>query len=772
MKRLKIDPKYIDVNLTRTIIIFAVLMFYCFYLSLDNFISGSDTIGYLALFCSIMTIVALMLLSICKFGKKPYRILKHIAIIIQCMVFWFTFAEFLYTGGTGGTSIFLIFASAPVGFFFFNLFYGSLFSSVLFIGMVIYMNTPLHLIGYQFPEMYYKRLPIMYLVEVIVCAIAQYETDKAKIEQDLALEEARLASEAKTDFLANTSHEIRTPINAVLGMNEMILRESIGARKLPGDDPVALKKAFEKITNYADNVGSAGSNLLAIINDILDFTKIEEGKMDIIDVRYRLSTVLIDVSNMIDFKAKSKSLMYATDVEENLPDELWGDEVRVRQIITNLLTNAVKYTDEGSVILKVRKDGSYQDPEDNRMIRIVISVTDTGRGIREEDMDRLFDKFERFDMEKNSTIEGTGLGLAITRSLLDMMGGSIHVESEYGRGSTFTVTFPQRVMSDEIIGDYKERYREHQGEKAKYREKFRAPDAHILIVDDTKMNLVVAREFLKDTLVQIDTARNGIEAVDKASRTPYDVILMDQRMPQMDGIEALRNIKGQGGPNNDTPVICLTADAVIGAKERYLSLGFTDYLTKPIDSGALERMLRKYLPSDKMTVIEEDSSMTGTLSDRDDPEARNSFLIQSGIDIRKGISNSGEDEVFYRSLLAEYLYNSVEKKEQIEEFLSKEDYGNYGVQVHGLKSTSATIGATRLAEYAAALEKAAKVGDTAFIDEHHKDTMAEYERILKVLEQAVSEQDRLSDSYVEDDGVLEFAPKNLEFAPKNTEGNE
>jgi len=762
VKKIKIDPKYVDVNITRTIIIFAVLMCYCFYLSLDNFISGSDTIGYLALFCSIMTIVALSLLSICKFGRKPYLVLKHIAIVIQCIVFWFTFAEFLYTGGTGGTSIFLIFASAPIGFFFFNLFYGSLFSSVLFIGMVIYMNTPLHLLGYQFPEMYYKRLPIMYLVEVIVCAIAQYETDRAKIKQDMALEEARLASEAKTDFLANTSHEIRTPINAVLGMNEMILRESTGAGKLPNDDPVALKKAFEKITNYAGNVSSAGTNLLAIINDILDFTKIEEGKMDIIDVNYKLSSVLIDVSNMIDFKAKAKSLMYATDVDENLPEDLWGDEVRVRQIITNLLTNAVKYTDEGSVILKVRKDGSYQDPEDDRTIRLVISVTDTGRGIREQDMDRLFDKFERFDMEKNSTIEGTGLGLAITRRLLDMMGGDISVESEYGRGSVFTVSFPQRVVSDELIGDYKEKYKQHQAEKVKSKEKFRAPDAEILIVDDTKMNLVVAREFLKDTQIKIDTARNGIEGVEKASRSKYDVILMDQRMPQMDGVEALRIIKGEKGPNDDTPVICLTADAVIGAKERYLSLGFTDYLTKPIDSVALERMLKKYLPADKVQIIvKKTREDTDPVFDRE-TELRYKDLIETGVDVKKGISNGGGDESFYRSLLAEYLYSSSEKKEQMDIFIGKQDLKNYGILAHGLKSTSATIGADSLSSLAAALERAAKADDTIYIYDHHEETMAEYEKILNVLKQTVTEQDRVNDDIVEEDGVLEFAPKNSE----------
>ncbi len=604
MKKLKIDPKYVDVNLTRTILIFAVIVLYCVYLSFDNFINGSDMIGMLAMFCAIMTAIALSLLSACKFGDKPHKALMHIAISLQCIVFWFTFGEFLYTGGTGGTSIFLIFASAPVAFYFFNLFYGSLFSGVLCVGMFIYMNTPLHLLGYQFPEMYYKRLPIMYLVEVIMCAIAQYEADKAKIKQDQALEEARMASEAKSDFLANTSHEIRTPINAVLGMNEMIIRETVKVESIADDDVAGMRNAFNKISDYAGNVDSAGNNLLAIINDILDFTKVEEGKIDIIEVDYQLSSILKDLSNMIHFRAKDKNLAFIQDVDEALPDHLWGDEVRVRQIITNLLTNAVKYTDIGSITLKIRSTEVPETSDGHKMVGLVVSVTDTGRGIRPEDMDKLFDKFERIDMEKNSTIEGTGLGLAITKNLLDMMGGDIKVESRYGVGSVFTVMIPQRVVSYEPIGDFKEKFRQHLDQKIVSREIFRAPDAKVLIVDDTRMNIIVAKEFLKDTQIQIDTAGNGAEAVTKSATTPYDLILMDQRMPLMDGVEALHNIrKDMKSPNNDIPIICLTADAVIGAKERYLSQGFTDYLTKPIDSNALERMLKKYLPRDKVITV-------------------------------------------------------------------------------------------------------------------------------------------------------------------------
>ena len=766
VNKLKIDPKYVDVNLTRTLLIFSVIVLYCVYLSIDSFLKGSDMVSLLALFCAIMTAIAVALLSVCKFGDKPRKALMHIAITLQCIVFWFTFGEFLYTGGTGGTSIFLIFASAPVAFFFFNLFYGSLFSGVLFVGMVIYMNTPLHLLGYQFPEMYYKRLPIMYLVEVIMCAIAQYETDKAKIQQDLALEEARMASEAKSDFLANTSHEIRTPINAVLGMNEMIIRETVRAESMADDDIAGMKNAFNKISDYAGNVDSAGNNLLAIINDILDFTKVEEGKMDIIEVDYQLSSVLNDVSNMIHFRAKEKNLAFIQDVDETLPDHLWGDEVRVRQVITNLLTNAVKYTDIGSVTLKIRSTEVPETADGHKMVGLEVSVTDTGRGIRPEDIDKLFGKFERIDMQKNSTIEGTGLGLAITKRLLDMMGGDISVDSKYGIGSVFTIMIPQRVVSYEPIGDFREKFKQNLDQKITYHEIFRAPDAKVLIVDDTRMNIIVAKEFLKDTQIQIDTASNGVEAVAKSADNPYDLILMDQRMPLMDGVEALHSIrKDMKSPNNDIPVICLTADAVIGAKERYLSQGFTDYLTKPIDSSALERMLKKYLPRDKVIVIKSgdsgkrnatDTSVTTASSD---DGANYKALEEVGVDIVKGLSNCANDKEFYSSVLIEYLNSSFEKRKEMEDYLEKNDYENYGIGIHGLKSASATIGALNLSAHAAALERAAKSGDYEFVKNKHDEAMVEYDRILKKIQQTVTSTPSSDDKVKGSDGVMEFAPK-------------
>ncbi|MBQ3852722.1 MAG: hypothetical protein II760_05005, partial [Lachnospiraceae bacterium] len=326
-KLFHIDQRYVTVNLTLCIIIYAVVVPFCIYLSIDNFFRGDYLVAKYALFCAVMTAIAVVNFSICKFGKKKRSWLMHIAINIQCFVYWITFAFFLYTGGTEGSSIFLFFVAVPVVFFFFNLSYGIYFSTVFFIMMTVYMNSPLRELGYQFPEVYYQRLPMMYLADCVMCAVAQYEIVKAKIRQDDALEQAKHANEAKTDFLANTSHEIRTPINAVLGMNEMILRETAKAEAMENADAKAYLEVFRKIKTYSGNVDSAGSNLLAIINDILDFTKIEEGKMDIVPVEYQLSSVLNDVSNMIYFKAGEKKLSFTTDVDETLPDNLYGDVV-------------------------------------------------------------------------------------------------------------------------------------------------------------------------------------------------------------------------------------------------------------------------------------------------------------------------------------------------------------------------------------------------------------------------------------------------------------
>ena len=759
-KRFRIDERYVTVNLTLSIIIYSVVVPFCIYLCADNYIHGNILVARYALFCAVMTAFGIMCFSICKFGKKKRRWLMHVAINVECFVYWITFAFFLYTGGYGGTSIFLLFVAVPVVFFFFNLSYGFYFCFVFFVFMCVYLYSPLHEMGYQFPEAYYARLPMMYLAIVIMCAVAQYETVKAKIKQDKAIEDAKRASEAKTDFLANTSHEIRTPINAVLGMNEMILREAVKAEKLTDASPEVYHEAFRKIRNYSGNVDSAGNNLLAIINDILDFSKIEEGKMDIVEVEYQLSSVINDVSNMIYFKAREKNLSFVTDVDENIPDRLFGDVVRIRQVITNVLNNAVKYTDSGSVTLKVFERKLEAGPDGKQKVELVIGVTDTGIGISEENIGKLFGKFERVDLQRNSTKEGAGLGLAISKMLLDMMGGSITVQSTYGKGSTFTIRVPQTVLSDETVGNFKEKFEKSIDSKKTYHESFRAPEARILIVDDTRMNLIVATEFLRETQVNIDTASGGREAVELAIKNHYDVILMDQRMPEMDGEEAFRRIRSyKNGPNVNTPVICLTADAVVGARERYLSKGFNDYLTKPIDSTYLEMMLKKYIPAEKIELVteEEKASANAPAVPGDVPSSPLKALEECGIDTAKGIANCAGDEGFYRSILKEYVSGAEEKKADLAKFIEAKDTKNYEILIHSIKSTSAAIGADVPYKLAQKLESAAKENDLGFILSNHEEFLAGYNAILDAVRKTVTDEDDPDDGF-DDDGVMEFAP--------------
>ncbi|MBR5040285.1 MAG: response regulator [Clostridiales bacterium] len=761
-KRFHIDERYVTVNLTLSIILYSVVVPFCIYLAVDNLIRGDLLVARYALFCATMTAFATICFAICKFGKKRRRWLMHLAINVQCFVYWITFCFFLYTGGTSGTSIFLFFLAVPVVFFFFNLSYGLYFNMVFFIIMLVYVNTPLRDMGYQFPEAYYSRLPMMYLVNVVMCGLAQYETVKAKIKQEKALEEARRASEAKTDFLANTSHEIRTPINAVLGMNEMILRESVKAEKMTDGKPSDYQEAFKKIKHYSGNVDSAGNNLLAIINDILDFTKIEEGKMKIVEVEYQLSSVINDVSNMIYFKAKEKNLTFVTDVDERIPDRLFGDVVRIRQVITNILNNAVKYTEKGSVSLKITGRKLNINASGKQVMELIVSVSDTGIGISEENLSKLFGKFERVDLEKNSTKEGTGLGLAITKMLVQMMHGDIKVESTYGSGSTFTINIPQLVLSEEPVGNFTEKFEKELGGRKEYHESFRAPNARILIVDDTKMNLVVATEFLKDTKVNIDTAGGGKEAVELALSNKYDVILMDQRMPEMDGEETLKVIKShEEGPNITTPVICLTADAVVGARERYLSKGFDDYLTKPIDSTNLEKTLKKYIPAEKIEIVEkEEKAPEAPVISAPEISASSEFaaLSECGIDTDKGIANCAGDKDFYISILKEYSKDAQEKKAKLKGFLEEGNLKDYAILIHSLKSTSATIGAMAPSKLAQALEAAANDDNKVFVLENQDAFIKEYDTVLQAIGKVIPEDDKTVSSDP-DDEIMEFLPE-------------
>ena len=613
-------------------------------------------------------------------------------------------------------------------------------------------------LGHRREQKYSRRIEEMRVEE----QKQAYEAKALKLEKEAADQ----ANQAKSDFLADMSHEIRTPINAVLGMNEMVLRESDRAQGLVEPDAGAVRTALDNIGTYAANIERAGRNLLSIINDILDFSKIEAGKTDIVEGPYRLSALLSDVSSMVFLRAQEKGLQFLIHVDNTLPDGLYGDEVHVRQILTNILNNAVKYTSRGSVSMEI-KSSENDRIEVGETVHLIIAVRDTGIGIREEDIAKLFTKFQRVDLDANSTVEGTGLGLAITRSLLTMMSGSIQVESVYGEGSTFTVTLPQKIVSCEPAGGIRTRPEEHALEGRAYEESFRAPDARILIVDDTPMNLTVAVALLKDTEIRIDTASGGEEALGLTQAKEYDLILMDQRMPRMDGTEALRRIRAQeNGANRKTPVICLTADAVIGAKERYLAEGFTDYLTKPIDSRELEQMLMRYLPQEKLVAVQREKQDPGSSDSADAGEDRYAPLRRAGISPEVGLRYCQKDETLYGSLLRDYAGNAEQKAREIEGFYASGDWKNYAILVHSLKSSSRMIGATALSEMAAKQEAAADEGRESEIAAGHgamlslfKDTANAVRALIRSPE-APSEEDSAARQFTSgEEEIMEFLPE-------------
>lgn len=542
------------------------------------------------------------------------------------------------------------------------------------------------------------------------------DIDKERRERERlidASERAVAASEAKSAFLSNMSHEIRTPINAVLGMNEMILRES--------DD--------KNILGYSENIRSAGSTLLGLINDILDFSKIEAGKMEIIPVDYDLSSVINDLVNMIQTKADAKGLKLEFEISREVPKLLHGDEVRIKQIVTNILTNAVKYTEKGRVTLCI----DYEKiPDEEDCILLDVAVKDTGIGIKEEDMKKLFSEFDRIEEKRNRNVEGTGLGMSITKRLLEMMGSELQVESKYGLGSKFSFSLRQTVIKWEELGDYEAAYKASLASRGKYHEKFRAPKAEILVVDDTPMNLEVFINLLKKTEIKIETAATGEEALSLAFDKEYDVIFLDHMMPDKDGIETLHEMRERkDAPNLQTPVICLTANAISGAREKYLAEGFDNYLTKPIDSEKLEEMLIEYLPEEKIIPAESDEDAE-TDETGDNMRIPDYITGISEIDTDTGIKNCGGIEEYMKTVEI-YAKAVKDNADETEQFWKSADIKNATIKIHALKSSSRIIGATDLGELAQELENAGNENDTEKLGERIDELLYRYRKIGEAL---------------------------------------
>ena len=522
---------------------------------------------------------------------------------------------------------------------------------------------------------------------------------------------AEAANEAKSLFLANMSHEIRTPINAILGMNEMILRENRN----------------EQIEEYAKNIYSAGNSLLYLVNDVLDISKIESGKLEIMENIYELSSFIHDCYAMVAEKAEKKGLELTVSCNPQLPSKLKGDESRLRQVVTNLLSNAAKYTEKGGITL------SFDSREQDGKMMLVINVKDTGIGITKENLEMLFTQFTRFDMEKNRNIEGTGLGLSLAKRLTDLMQGTIEAQSIYGVGSSFTVTVPQLVVDAEPIGDFQQKYSSVADQAGKYHQSFEAPDAKILVVDDTSVNLKVIVNLLKSTKMKVDTASSGRQCLEMVSQTAYDLIFMDHMMPEMNGIDTFAEMrKMNNSPNENTPVIMLTANAITGAREQFLQAGFTDYLSKPVNGGALENMLLKYLPKEKCRT---EAALDSAVVETDHPAVLKELSrLYPEVDLAKGLTACADSYDVYIDVLKTYA--EFPETDKLNAYLEQQNAYEYQNCVHSVKSSSMVVGFARLATQALALENAAREEDWGFIGANHASFVDEYRMAVDAIKKA------------------------------------
>ena len=816
-QKIKRESREMDARtlLTCCLFVFGVAFFMC----IINIVTNSTSVAWVTGAISVWFMLNIIMFY---FFKKRLLLLLGMMVAAYAMMMYF-----VISGGVDGFSIVWLVIIPPAAMYCFKLYYGTIFSMIIGVSLFAYMHTPLIDMGYHYSAAYRLRFPILYSFVTVLCMVIQYRVFVANQRQQELIEKLESASNAKSEFLANMSHEIRTPMNSIIGMCELILRDEIN----------------DTVRENCFNIQNSGRSLLSIINDVLDFSKIESGQVEIIEEKFNIGSTINDVINMAVTRKGDKDVELIVRVDPDIPMGLVGDEMRIRQVMINLMTNAVKYTREGCVVLRISQTKQKYG------INLNVSVEDTGIGITEENMEKLFTSFQRVDTKKNRSVEGTGLGLPISKKFIGRMGGFINVSSVYGEGSTFRFVIPLKVEDEtpfiylndvedvkvvgyldvdkysnpRIVKEYadffyeiwkkfnikctfcrtieelerevraggysycftareeyaknvnlfaeiatklqlvvvqdrfhaielpdnvkciykpfyamsfaavlnNERYIFNQSESRSKITRFIAPDARVLIVDDNVINLKVAWGLMKSYEMKIETAQSAIEAIEMMKEHRYDLVFMDHMMPEMDGVEATQIIREMDGEYyKNIPIIALTANAINGVKEMFIESGFSDFLAKPIETSVLDRMLHTWLPSELVI------NSTDIL-------IKKSKEKESMIHIEKGLLYSGGEHGIYLDILKTYVEKAEEYGTKLNDYYEKEDWKNYVIAVHALKSSSLSIGATGLSELAASCEMAGKKEEYGFIKEKQEDLMKLYEEVVIK-----------GKKYLEDNGVM------------------